>query len=159
MIDDMCSRQAEVSLACVSGDWPSDLQTHVTDCDACRDVRAVTLFLQQEVAAEQFLPLPDPSEIWWRAKVQAQQEARQRALRPVEALERVEPLVALVAVVTVLVLRGDALASLAFEWFSGGAGAQVLAVMPPALLPLFFVGLGLCSLVLLVGLGAVLAND
>jgi hypothetical protein len=159
MTDDLCLREAEVLRACASGDWPDDLQAHVATCDGCRDVRAVTLFLQSGLDAEHEQPLPDATAIWWRAKVQAQQEARQRALRPIDALERSEPLVALVAVVTLLVLRGDAIASRVVEWAAGDATGQMLAVLPPALMPVLFVGFALCGLVLLVGLGAVLAND
>lgn len=159
MTDDLCPREAEVLRACASGEWPADLQAHVAACDGCRDVRAVTLFLQRGVEDEQARPLPDPEEIWWRAKVQAQQEARQRALRPVEALERSEPLVALVAVVTLLVLRGEAIAARVLEWVAGDATGQMLAVLPPALMPVLLVGFALCGLVLLVGLGAVLASD
>jgi hypothetical protein len=159
MTNDLCVREAEVLRACASGDWPDDLQTHVATCDGCRDVRAVALCLQGGLAEEHEQSLPDAAGIWWRAKVQAQREARQRALRPIDALERSEPLVALVAVVTLLVLRGDAIASRVVQWATGDATGQMLAVLPPALLPVLFVGFALCGVVLLVGLGAVLASD
>ncbi len=159
MTDDLCSREAEVLRACGSGEWPADLLAHLATCVPCREVRTVALCLQQDVDAEQLQPLPDAGGIWWRARVQAQREARARALRPLETLERGEPLVALIAVVTLLVLRGDAIAARAFQWIAGDASGQMLAVMPPALLPVLFVGLGLCGLVLLVGLSAVIAND
>lgn len=160
MNDDLCPREAEVMRACASGDWPTGLEQHAAGCAACRDVRAVTMLLRGAVEAENDDPLPDASAIWWRARLLARQEARQRALRPIDALERSEPVIALVAIVSVLVLRGDALVSRVFSWAAADGTAQTLqAVVPPALLPVLFVGFALCGLVILVGLGAVIAND
>lgn len=160
MTDDLCPREAEVLRACTSGDWPADLQAHVETCDGCRDVRAVAHFLQDVVRDGDAQPLPDASGIWWRARLQAERDARQRALRPIDALERSEPLVALVAIVTVLVLRGEAIASRVLQWAAGdGTSLALQAVLPPALMPVLIAGFALCGLVLLVGLGAVIAND
>ena len=78
----------------------------------------------------------------------------------IDALERAEPLVALMAVATLLVVRGDAIAARVMAWASSEANGQVVqALMPSALMPVFMVGALLGGLVLLVGLGAVMAND
>ena len=158
MNDDPCPREAEVLRSCASGDWPADLHAHVEHCDECRDVRAVALFLQS-AAVEDATPLPDATDIWWRGQLLAELDARQRAMRPIDTLERSEPLIVLVAVVTLFVLRGDFLVSRLTQWASSDATGQMLSILPPAVLPLLIAGFGLCGLVLLVGLGAVLAND
>ena len=66
----------------------------------------------------------------------------------------------LVAVAMLLLMRGEVIASRVLAWLTSEATSHTLqAVMPPALLPLLIVGAGLGGLVLLVGLGAVMAND
>lgn len=184
MSDEPCPREAEVLRACESGDLvplrpapagvgaasgervlpphssTSELRAHLDTCESCREVAAVTRVLMLSVEAESAQPLPDAADIWWRAQWQARQDARTRAMRPIETMERAEPLVALVAVATLLVMRGDAIASRVFGWVASDATGHALqTLMPPAILPLLFVGVGLGGLVLLVGLGAVVAKD
>jgi hypothetical protein len=159
MTSDPCPREAEVLRSCASGDWPADLHAHVETCDDCRDLRAVALFLQDAARADDSAPLPDAADIWWRGRLLAERDARERAMRPLDTLERSEPLIVLVAVVTLLVLRGEFFLSRLAQWASSDATGQMLSILPPAILPLLIAGFGLCGLVLLVGLGAVLAND
>lgn len=160
MTDDVCPREAEVLRACESGNWAAGLQEHLATCESCREVEAVARVLMQAVDAEAAEPMPEAADIWWRAQWQARQDARARAMRPLDTMERAEPLVALVAVATLLVMRGDAIVSRVFGWVASDATGHALqALMPPAVLPLLLVGVGLGGLVLLVGLGAVLAND
>jgi hypothetical protein len=173
MTDDLCPREAEVLRACESGDWAglgepalpshssqSELRAHLATCESCREVEAVTRVLMLSVEAESAEPIPDAADVWWRAQWQARQDARARAMRPLDTIERAEPLVALVAVATLLVMRGDVIASRIFGWVASDATGHALqTLMPPAILPLLFVGIGLGGLVLLVGLGAVVAKD
>ena len=158
--DQRCAREVDVLRACETGLWTGELTAHVHSCRACREVRTVAEALQDVHALEAVDGLPAPSDIWWRAKWNAEREARQKAMRPLETLERAEPLVALVAVVTMLVMTGDRIVGRLGTWLAGDTGGQALHVlMPPALIPLLIVGAGLGGLVLLVGLGAVIAND
>lgn len=160
MTDDLCPREADVVRACDIGEMPQDLLTHIATCDSCREVEAVARALHHVAQMEYAEPLPDASAIWWRAQWEARQQMAARALRPVETIERAEPLIALVAIVTFLVMRGEAFASRMLAWLTSEPTSQTLqAVMPPAVLPLIIVGVGLGGVVLLVGLGAVMAND
>lgn len=160
MSDDLCAREADILRACEGGEWTADLRQHADTCPTCQEVRAVALALQRVLADEQHLALPDASDLWWKARLQAERAARERALRPVDALERVEPLVALVAVVTLLVMRGDVLAGRVFTWLAGDSGSQALHLfLPSAVLPFVIVGMALGALVVFVGLTAVVAQD
>lgn len=156
MNEDPCPREAEVLRA----RWTPELRAHLDTCDACREVEAVTHVLRQTVEAEDDESIPGASDIWWRAQWQARQDATARALRPVDTLERAEPLIALVAVATLFVMRGEVIVSRVMSWLTTDATGHALqVVMPPALLPVFIAGAGLGGLVLLVGLGAVVARD
>ena len=160
MHDEPCPRESEVLRAVEEGLWPADLRTHADECQACREVEAVTAALREVVDAEAAMPLPAAGDLWWKASWQARREARARALRPLDTLERSEPLVALIALVVLLVARGDLVLNAITRWLSLDGNTQALAaVMPAAVLPFLFIGLGLGALVILVGLGAVVAND
>ena len=160
MTDEPCTREAEVLRAGESGQWTPGLRAHLATCAACREVEAVTQVLREAVDDEPVSTGASADDIWWRAQLQARQEQRANAMRPLDTLERAEPLVALVGVVTLLVLRGDAIVSGLMAWASRDATSQAVQVlMPPALLPLLMLGGLLGGLVLLVGLGAVVAND
>jgi hypothetical protein len=158
--DELCPREAEVLRAGTAHAWSSDLEAHVAGCETCREVRAVAEALREVVAREAVDDLPAASDVWWRARWDAQREARQRAMRPLDTLERAEPLVALVAVVTMLVLGGDTAIARVASWVTGDGGGQALHVLvPSAVMPLLLVGAGLGVLVLLAGIGAVMASD
>jgi hypothetical protein len=142
------------------GLWPADLRSHATACEACREVEAVASALREVVDAEAALPLPAAGDVWWRAAWLARREARERALKPIDTLERSEPIVAIVAIVAVLVMRGDLVLQTMARWLSLDGGGQALAaVMPAAILPFLLIGLALGGVVILVGLGAVMASD
>lgn len=160
MTDDLCPREADVLRAGDTDEWTPELHAHLATCPACREVEAVTQVLRAAVDDEPVALATSADDIWWRAQLQARQDARANAMRPLDTIERAEPLVALAAVVTLLVLRGDVLASRVFAWATSDATGQALhAVMPPALMPLLVVAACLGGLVFLVGLGAVMAND
>jgi hypothetical protein len=160
MHDDPCPRESEVLRAVEEGLWPADLRSHATACEACREVEAVASALREVVDAEAALPLPAAGDVWWGAAWLARREARERALKPIDTLERSEPIVAIVAIVAVLVMRGDLVLQTMARWLSLDGGGQALAaVMPAAILPFLLIGLALGGVVILVGLGAVMAND
>jgi hypothetical protein len=160
MTDDLCPHEGEVLRAGDSGEWTPELRAHLVTCATCREVEAVTQALQIALNDEPVALRFSAEDIWWRAQFEARQHARASAMRPLDALERAEPLVALVAIATLLVLRGDVLASRFMAWATSDATGQAIqALLPPALLPVLLAGGLLGGLVLLVGLGAVVAND
>ena len=160
MTEALCPREADVLRACASETWPADLKAHLATCGVCREVESVASVLRAAVALEPADQVPSAHDIWWRAQWQAKQDARARAMRPLDRIERAEPLVALVAVATLLVLRGEAIASRLLAWASSeGTGQALQAVMPPALMPILLIGACLGALVLVAGLGAVVARD
>jgi hypothetical protein len=160
MTDDLCPHEGEVLRAADSGEWTPELRAHLVTCATCHEVEAVTQALRAAVEDEPVALRFSAEDIWWHAQFEARQQARASAMRPLDALERAEPLVALVGVATLLVLRGDALASRFMAWATSDAtGQAVQALLPPALLPVLLAGGLLGGLVLLVGLGAVVASD
>ena len=161
MTDDLCPREAEVLRAGESGEWTPDLQAHLVTCAACREVEAVTQVLRAAVDDEPVAVGASAEDIWWRAQLQARQEmpGRARCARwtPSSAPNpswRWWPSRRCWSCAVMRSLRA------LMAWATSDAtGQAVQALMPPALLPVLMLGALLGGLVLLVGLGAVVAND
>lgn len=160
MNDAPCPREGDVLRAAETGEWPTGLEAHLGTCAACHEVHAVAAALRLALDEEPPVETSAADDIWWRARWQARQDATSRALRPLDAVERLEPLVALVVVASLVVMRGEAIAARLSAWMAADAtGAAMQAVIPAALMPLLLIGAGLGGLVLLVGIGAVLASE
>jgi len=83
-----CSNEVAVQKAAHSGEWPESLKTHVTACDACREVADTSRWMQALAdPSEKSFALQDASFLWWRAQLSEKQTA---AVRVQETLEWAE---------------------------------------------------------------------
>lgn len=156
----VCERELDVMDALDAGQWPADLASHVDTCLACQQVRAIGPELLRYAREEAAVPLPDPGDLWWRARLDARREARRRSMQPIDTVERAEPFVAAAAVLLMLVLRGDAVMNALVRWTSGGTvDSGVQLAMPGLVLPVLIGGLVATALMLLVSLGAAFSRD
>ena len=83
-----CRREQELIDAVESRRWPDridpDLRSHVDECSFCADVVEVVSALHADRdAVMENVQIPAASVVWWRAEVQARQEAAQVAARPI----------------------------------------------------------------------------
>jgi hypothetical protein len=86
-----CDMERQVESALRSGDVSQQLRDHAANCPVCSDLLLVADFLQTQatVAAADERPLPDPGYIWWRARLQARQDASKRATRSISIVQRI----------------------------------------------------------------------
>lgn len=160
MSGDVCERELEVMAALDAGQWPADLVSHVDACASCQQVRAFGAELLGYAREEATAVLPDASDLWWRARLDARREARRRSMQPIDTVERAEPFVAIAAVLLMLVLRGDTVVHALARWTSGGVvDPSVQMALPGLVLPVLLGGLVATALMLLVGLGAAFSRD
>ena len=86
-----CPREQEALAAVVSGALDSGLKRHVAKCAECREVMAVSAWLQG-IAQEDPASLPLAERVWWRAQVDRRLATRhalaERAARPIRWFER-----------------------------------------------------------------------
>lgn len=156
----VCEHELEVMDALDAGRWPDDLASHVDTCLMCQQVRAIGPELLSYARAEAVEPLPDPGDLWWRARLDTRREARRRSMQPIDTVERAEPFVAAAAVLLMLMLRGDAVTNALVGWTSGGTvDSGVQLAMPGLVLPVLIGGLVATALMLLVSLGAAFSRD
>lgn len=87
-----CPREGEVLAAIAAGTQEPDLKRHVSGCPECREVFAVSAWLQGVARETDVGALPRAESVWWRAQVErrlaARHELAERAARPIRWFER-----------------------------------------------------------------------
>jgi hypothetical protein len=125
---------------------PAELAAHLAGCAACRRTAAISHALALAAETPELAPLPDPSRLYWRARVLArlgeQQEAAERAGRPLAWAQKVAAVLASVAASAALFLGWDVVADLVGELPAAGP----LAGADPTVLAALAVGLGVAVL-------------
>jgi hypothetical protein len=84
-----CPNEKAVWRAVSTGNWGPGLREHAAGCAVCRDVALVTRGLADlaRESSDQAL-LPDPHQIWWRARWIESKTASERAVRPIVVYQR-----------------------------------------------------------------------
>lgn len=151
-----CVFEEKTAEASRSGKWSDQLLAHIAGCHACEEVALVASYLcEASHAARLGAGLPDAGRIWWKARVAANVEAVERALRPIVWARRFAfGLCSTVLVTAVVAWRsslGGLLRNFGASWTHRRAVASAghdnflffaTAVFLLVLLPLIF---GLCS--------------
>ncbi|HUP20512.1 MAG TPA: hypothetical protein VM778_11220 [Gemmatimonadota bacterium] len=152
-----CEREAGVVRAVLEGRWPAELSGHAATCADCREVRAVTAWMQDVAHAARAeaaeARLPSPAGIWWKAEVLRRVEQRRslthRAIRPIAVFERVVWGAVAALAGALAWLRWDELG----EWIAGTGIARAM-VGPDASLALA----GVSAVLLVASAWAVMAG-
>jgi len=87
-----CPREREALAAIMAGTLEPDLKRHVSECAECREVVAVSTWLQGLARETDTGALPRAERVWWRAEVERRLTTRhalaERAARPIRWFER-----------------------------------------------------------------------
>jgi hypothetical protein len=118
-----CSREQDLIDAVESQRWPDriddDLRSHVAGCSVCADVVEVVRALHSDRdAAMENVQIPCASVVWWRAEVQARQDAAEAAARPITLVQGF----AVASTLGVSLALLGAVTPGVGEWFNGLAG-------------------------------------
>jgi hypothetical protein len=126
-----CPRERETLAGVAAGTLEPELERHVADCAECREVAAVSTWLQGIAREDAEAILPRAERVWWRAQVDRRLSTRralaERAARPMRWFER--GATAAIAVALGGVLRSHAIptAGAAFDRLSDPATFGTLA--------------------------------
>ncbi len=107
MLPSSCAHEAAAERAARGGTPDAALRAHVAVCAACRETFEIASWMTrfgadaEDAAASH--ALPDPSRIWWRARLLQRWEAETRATAPLDIMQRVEVIGGLVAAVVLLI--------------------------------------------------------
>jgi len=80
-----CAREMEVVQAVLGGrlERTSDLQVHVSACEACEEAAMVAALMRADRDASLAdVHVPAAGQVWWRAAIRARLDATQAAARP-----------------------------------------------------------------------------
>jgi predicted anti-sigma-YlaC factor YlaD len=163
MLPSVCAHEAAVAAAARGGTPDAAIGAHLASCAACRETFEIVSVMARFGADTEHLAasrdMPDPSRIWWRARLLQRWEAETRATAPLDIMQRVEVIGGLIAAVVLLMtmwpeMRGGLFGGAANQVASGPAAAWW-----PAITQVLAVPAGLTSLIvggaLLLGLMAV----
>jgi hypothetical protein len=133
-----CPREREALAAVLAGRLDPDLKRHVSGCAECREVVAVSTWLQGVARETDLGSLPGADRVWWRAQVERRLEARralaERAVRPIRWFERGAAAVIAITAAGLLWTHGVPTADAALARLSDPAtlGALTAALMAVA---------------------------
>jgi hypothetical protein len=107
LLPSACAHEAAVERAARAGTPDAALRAHIAGCAACRETFEVAAFMTRFGADAEDLAasreMPDPSRIWWRARLLQRWEAESRATAPLDIMQRVEVIGGLIAAIVLLV--------------------------------------------------------
>lgn len=85
-----CGFEDAVTAAARSGEWSEELVAHREGCLACAELTLVVaaLTVEEELLADESIPLPDPSVIWFRARLAERERNFHRATRIISWVQR-----------------------------------------------------------------------
>jgi predicted anti-sigma-YlaC factor YlaD len=163
----ICERESEVvRLARLPGEPPADLAAHLARCPDCREVFDVARYMIRLAADTDAMAatrqLPEPSQLWWKARLLQRWNAESRATAPLDWMQRIEVVGGVAAVVILLLmfwtdLRGGGSKSSAFATQFWPIVAGLLA--PGALSSMIVGGLLLIGCLSLFTLRQLLVED
>jgi hypothetical protein len=107
-----CDREEQVLELVRTGRWPAladpELTGHVTACQACDDLVAVSsALLADHQAALRAAPIPPSGRVWWRIQRREADEARRAASRTVVAVQLASFAAATAIALAILTSLGD----------------------------------------------------
>jgi anti-sigma factor RsiW len=165
-----CERESEVvRLARQTGEPPAAqkemLASHLSSCPSCREAFDVARYMTRVAAETDAIaatrPLPEPAQLWWKARLLQRWNAETRATAPLDWMQRIEVVGGIVAVIVLLLIfwsdmrGGVASASLANRFWPAVAGL----LAPGALSSLLVAGLLLIGCISLFTLRQLLVED
>jgi hypothetical protein len=127
-----CPREREALTALAAGALEAGLQRHLADCAECREVVAVSTWLQGIARQDAEAIVPRAERVWWRAQVDRRLTTRralaERAARPIRWFERGAAAAIAITLGGVLWSHAIPTAGAAFERLSDPATFGALAV-------------------------------
>ncbi len=120
----ICERESEVvRLARQPGEPPADLAAHLARCADCREVFDVARYMTRLAADTDAIaatrPLPEPAQLWWKARLLQRWNAESRATAPLDWMQRIEVVGGVAAVIVLMLIF--------WTDFRGGAQTAPLA--------------------------------
>ena len=85
-----CEFEEAILHAVQSGQFTSNLQSHLDRCEACQEARLVAIFFDTlpEMPLTD-LQLPSPASIWWRGQMAQKRDLAERSVAAINIIQKV----------------------------------------------------------------------
>ncbi len=141
-----CERESEVVAAArqTSREPDAALRAHLRTCDSCREAFDVARFMISLAAETEDLaeshPLPEPGQLWWKARLLQRWEDQSRATAPLDLMQRVEVFGGLVAAAILFVMLWSELRGVESTSEANRLWPAIASLIAPGALSSFIVG-------------------
>ncbi len=151
-----CEREREVvraakQLGSGPGQPDAAIQAHLQTCAVCREVfevaRAMTRLAADTHASAAARVLPQPAQLWWKARLLQRWDAETHATAPLDWMQRVEVVGGFIAVVVLLLMFWLDLRGMESTAVAGHLWPTVASLLAPNALPTLIA----CALLLIGG--------
>jgi hypothetical protein len=142
----ICERESEVvRLARQPGEPPADLAGHLARCPDCREAFDVARYMIRLAADTDAVAatrrLPEPAQLWWKARLLQRWDAQSRATAPLDWMQRIEVIGGIAAVVVLMLLFwADVRGGLQTSAFANQFWPTVAGLLAPGALSSMIVG-------------------
>jgi hypothetical protein len=121
-----CDEEPRVVAAVLTGRTTPAQEAHLAGCATCRELHDTVLAMRDFAAGTEQLAerrrLAESGALWWKAQLARRWEAEQRAVAPLDMMQRVE--IGAGAVAALILLTGF------FRSLAGGATADATPLLP-----------------------------
>jgi hypothetical protein len=103
-----CERESEIVRLAEAGTLDAGAASHLAACPACREAFDVARYLTQVAAETDTLAatrsLPEPAQLWWKARLLQRWNAESRATAPLDWMQRIEMIGGFIALAVLLLM-------------------------------------------------------
>jgi len=140
-----CERESDVVRAAQrAGEPDAALGAHLRTCAACREAFDVARYMTQLAAETDAMAatrrLPEPGQLWWKARLLQRWDAETRATAPVDLMQRVEVIGGLVAVAVLLMMFWSDMRGMESTAHAGRFWPAIAGMLAPGALSSFIAG-------------------
>jgi hypothetical protein len=140
-----CERESDVVRAAQrAGEPDAALGAHLRTCAACREAFDVARYMTQLAAETDAMAatrrLPEPGQLWWKARLLQRWDAETRATAPVDLMQRVEVIGGLVAVAVLLMMFWSDMRGIESTAHAARLWPAIAGVLAPGAISSFIAG-------------------
>jgi predicted anti-sigma-YlaC factor YlaD len=141
----ICERESEVLRAAQDVKEPdAALAAHLRTCADCREAFDVARYMTRLAADTDAIAatrtLPEPGQLWWKARLLQRWDAASRATAPVDWMQRIEVVGGIIAVVVLLLIFWTDVRSLSIAGHASNVGSTLASILAPGALSAYIAG-------------------
>jgi predicted anti-sigma-YlaC factor YlaD len=141
----MCEHEAKIVHAAQTGGTPeASVAAHLRTCASCREAfdvaRYMTRLAAETDAVAATRALPEPAQLWWKARLLQRWDEAARATAPIDWMQRIEVVGGLIAGAVLLVIFWTDMRSIAGTGHATSFWPTIASILAPGALSSYIAG-------------------